>query len=155
MKKWKPYLLSAAIALALGGLSALLSRHGMDLYNQQAVKPALSPPRWLFPVAWTILYILMGIGAAQVWLQEPGRERSWGLNLYVVQLIVNFLWSLLFFNAKAYGFAALWLVLLLILVLWMGANFYKTVPISAKLQIPYDLWLCFALYLNVRVWQQN
>lgn len=155
MKKWKPYLISAAIALAVGGLSALLSRTGMDIYNEEAVKPALSPPMWLFPVVWSILYALMGISAARVWMQESAQTRSRGLNLYVAQLIVNFFWSLLFFNAQAYGFAALWLLLLWLLVIAMILSFRKTDLLAAKLQIPYLLWLTFALYLNISVWQMN
>lgn len=155
MQKWKPYLISAAIALAVGGASALLSRQGMDVYNAVAVKPALSPPMWLFPVVWSLLYMLMGVGAARVWQQEPSTQRSRGLNLYIVQLIVNFFWSLLFFNARAYGFAVLWLLLLWLLVLGMILSFRKADPLAAKLQIPYLLWLTFALYLNISVWQLN
>lgn len=155
MQKWKPYLISAAIALAVGGVSALLSRQGMDVYNAVAVKPALSPPMWLFPVVWSILYVLMGVGAARVWQQEPSTQRSRGLNLYIVQLIVNFFWSLLFFNAQAYGFAVLWLLLLWLLVLGMILSFRRVDPLAAKLQIPYLLWLTFALYLNISVWQLN
>lgn len=155
MKKWKPYVIGAAVALAVGGLSALLSRAGMDIYNEEAIKPALSPPMWLFPVAWSILYVLMGVGAARVWQQPTGKARSQGLNLYVAQLIVNFFWSLLFFNGQAYGFAALWLLLLWVLVLAMILQFRKTDPLAAKLQIPYLIWLTFALYLNLSVWQLN
>lgn len=155
MKKWKPYLISALIALAVGGLSALLSKAGMEIYNEEAVKPVLSPPMWLFPVVWSILYALMGTSAARVWMQEPGQARSRGLNLYVAQLIVNFFWSLLFFNAQAYGFAALWLLLLWLLVIAMILSFRKTDLLAAKLQIPYLLWLTFALYLNISVWQMN
>lgn len=155
MKKWKPYLISAAIALAVGGLSGILSREGMEIYNETAIKPALSPPMWLFPVAWSILYILMGVGAARVWMEAPDPERSRGLNLYVAQLVVNFFWSLLFFNAQAYGFGVIWLLLLWVLVLAMTLQFRKTDPLAAKMQIPYLLWLTFALYLNITVWQLN
>ncbi len=155
MKKWKPYLISAAIALAVGGLSGILSREGMEIYNETAIKPALSPPMWLFPVAWSILYILMGVGAARVWMEAPNPERSRGLNLYVAQLVVNFFWSLLFFNAQAYGFGVIWLLLLWVLVLAMTLQFRKTDPLAAKMQIPYLLWLTFALYLNITVWQLN
>lgn len=155
MKKWKPYLFSVALALAVGGLSALLSRSGMGVYNEVAVKPSLSPPMWLFPVVWSVLYVLMGVSAARVWLRPNGKERSQGLNLYAAQLIVNFFWSLLFFNAQVYGFAVLWLVFLWILVLTMILSFRKTDVSAAKLQIPYLLWLSFALYLNIAVWQLN
>ena len=119
------------------------------------MKPPLSPPGWLFPVVWSILYALMGVGAARVCLAPPSRTRSLGLNLFVVQLIVNFFWSPIFFNAQAFGFAFLWLLLLWGLVLWMTCTFRKTDPLAAKLQIPYLLWLTFAAYLNFGVWYLN
>ena len=154
-KKWKPYVISAAIALAVGGLSAVLSMEGMMLYEQTALKPPLTPPGWVFSIVWTILYTLMGIGAARIWLTPGSKERSKGLNLYVVQLIVNFFWSLLFFNAQAYGLAALWLILLWVLVLLMIIEFSKVDKLAAWLQIPYLVWLTFAAYLNLGVWFLN
>ena len=154
-KNWKIYAISIAIALAVGTISGLLSMDGMEQYNLTAVKPELTPPSWLFPVAWTILYTLMGISAAMIWLSPKGRERSRGLNLYTLQLIVNFFWSLIFFNAMAYGFAAIWLVVLWVLTLLMILEFAKTDRIAAVLQIPYLLWLTFAGYLNIAVWLLN
>lgn len=97
----------------------------------------------------------MGIGAARVSLTSPSAERSLGLNLFVAQLIVNFFWSLIFFNAGAYGFAFLWLLLLIALVVWMILSFRRTDPLAALLQIPYLLWLIFAAYLNYGVWSLN
>lgn len=154
-KMWKPYVISAGIALAVGGLSGLLSMEGMKLYTETALKPPLTPPGWLFSVVWTILYALMGISAARIWLAPESKDRSKGLNLYVVQLIVNFFWSLLFFNAQAYGLAALWLILLWVLVLLMIMEFSKVDKLAAWLQIPYLIWLTFAAYLNLGVWFLN
>lgn len=155
MKKKLPYIIGAAIALAVGGLSALLSMNGMEMYTENLIKPPLSPPAWLFPVAWTILYILMGIGATRIWLLPESAQRSKGLNLYVAQLIVNFFWSLIFFNAQAYGFAVIWLLLLWGLVLLMILQWRKIDPIAAWMQIPYLIWLTFAAYLNIGVWILN
>lgn len=154
-KRWRPYVLGAAIALAVGSLSGLLSMKGMEIYNAEATKPPLSPPGWLFPVVWTVLYAFMGIGAADVWQSKPSRMRSIGLNLYAAQLIVNFFWSLLFFNARAYGLAAAWLVGLWILVLLMILAFRKSSLKAAWLQVPYLIWLTFAAYLNFVVWIFN
>ncbi len=154
-KMWKPYVISAGIALAVGGLSGLLSMEGMKLYTETALKPPLTPPGWLFSVVWTILYALMGISAAIIWHAPESKDRSKGLNLYVVQLIVNFFWSLLFFNAQAYGLAALWLILLWVLVLLMIMEFSKVDKLAAWLQIPYLIWLTFAAYLNLGVWFLN
>jgi tryptophan-rich sensory protein len=97
----------------------------------------------------------MGFSAARISLTPPSPERSKGLNLYIAQLVVNFFWSLIFFNAQAYGFAFVWLLLLWALVLWMILTFYKVDPLAAKLQIPYLLWLTFAAYLNAGVWYLN
>lgn len=118
-------------------------------------KPPLSPPGWVFPVVWGTLFVLMGIGAARIWLSPPSGDRSRGINLFIAQLVINFFWSLIFFNLQAFGFAFLWLLLLLGLVLWMTRTFRKTDPPSAKLQIPYLLWLLFAAYLNLGVWWLN
>ena len=128
---------------------------GMDAYSTTVLKPALTPSAWLFPVVWTILYTLMGISAAKVWLAPPSSAREKGLNLYVAQLIVNFFWSLIFFNAQAFGFAVLWLLLLWVLVFLMILQFYKVDKKAALLQIPYLIWLTFAAYLNIGVWVLN
>lgn len=143
------------LAEAVGALSGWLSRSGMERYSQTVTQPPLSPPSWLFPVVWTILFALMGIGAARVSKTAPGKARSRGLNLFVIQLIFNFFWSLIFFNAQAYGLALIWLLALWVLVLGMALAFYKVDPVSGWLQLPYLLWLTFAAYLNWGVWQLN
>ena len=155
LKEWKPFIISAGIALVVGILSGLLSMNGMEVYSETVIKPVLTPPSWLFPVVWTILYALMGISAAKVWLTKDSPARDRGLNLYVVQLIVNFFWSLIFFNAQAFGFALFWLLLLWVLVLLMIIEFYKVDKLAALLQIPYLIWLTFAAYLNLGVWVLN
>lgn len=157
MKKstWKTYAFWILAAEAVGGLSGWLSSDGMKLYNETVLQPPLSPPSFLFPIVWGILYALMGIGAARIWLSPPSAERSKGLNIFVTQLVVNFFWSLIFFNAQAFGFAFLWLLLLWALVLWMILVFYRTDPLAGLLQIPYLIWLTFAAYLNFGVWYLN
>ena len=143
------------MAEAAGALSGILSREGTRTFSQTAVQPPQSPPAILFPIVWGILYLLMGIGAARVSLHPASPERSRGLNLFIVQLVVNFFWSPIFFNAQAYGFALFWLLLLWVLVLLMILTFRKTDPPAARLQIPYLLWLTFAAYLNAGVWYLN
>ena len=155
LKRWKPYVFSAGIALLIGTLSGLLSRGGMMAYELTVMKPVLTPPGWLFPVVWSILYILMGISSAKIWLADDSPERKKSLNLYVAQLIVNFFWSLIFFNAQAFGLAVIWLLLLWILVFLMIRQFYKVDTQAALLQIPYLIWLTFAAYLSIGVWLLN
>lgn len=154
-KKWPVYLFWVALSLGVGALSAFFSKEGMDLYEATAVKPPLSPPGVLFPIVWSILYVLMGVGAARIYLTEPGPLRSKALNLFAAQLIVNFFWSLIFFNLQVFDFALLWLLLLWGLVAWMILTFSKLDKWAALLQLPYLLWLTFAAWLNAGVWLLN
>ena len=154
-KPWKVYAFWIGISETVGILSGLLSRNGMKLYSQTVTQPPLAPPMWLFPVVWGLLYALMGISAARIWLTEESPERKRGLNLFVAQLVVNFFWSLIFFNLQAYGFALAWLILLWVLVAWMILTFMKIDRLAAWLQLPYLIWLTFAVYLTAGVWLLN
>ncbi len=155
LNKWKSYILWIIVSLGTGILSGLFSSGGMELYSEMITKPPLSPPGVLFPIVWTILYTLMGVSAAMIWDSEPSRERTRSINLFVAQLIVNFFWSLIFFNAQAFGFAAVWLVILWALVLLMILSFKKVNLTAAWLQLPYLIWLTFAAYLNFGVYLLN
>lgn len=153
--KWKTYLFWIGLSLGVGGLSGLLSRPGMEGFKETVRQPPLSPPAFLFPIVWTVLYVLMGIGAARIWLTEPSELRSRGINLFIVQLVINFFWSLIFFNLRIFPLAFLWLLLLWGLVWWMMITFRKVDPLAARLQIPYLLWLTFAAYLSGGIWLLN
>ena len=150
--KYLPWILAVEAA---GVLSGLLSRQEMQMYAEMIQKPPLSPPAILFPLVWTILYALMGIGAARIAASADGNIRSRALNVFVVQLVVNFFWSLIFFNAQAYGFALVWLLLLWVLIIAMILLFWPVDRLAALLQIPYLLWVTFAAYLNYGVWRLN
>lgn len=152
---WKVYAFWIVLSELVGLISGWLSAEGMMIYNLVANKPALTPPSWVFPVVWTVLFALMGIGAARVWLADNPVWKTPGINVFFAQLTLNFFWPLFFFNAQAYGFALIWLLLLWILVLGMIWIFYKSDKLAAYLQIPYLLWLTFALYLNAMVWLLN
>lgn len=154
-KKIKPYLIGIGAVEGVGFLASFLSREGTKEFNQTAVQPALTPPQWVFPVAWGILYALMGISAVRVCQAEPSKARSSGLNLFVAQLVLNFFWTLVFFNAQAYGLASVWIVVLWLVVLAMILQFRKVDPVAAWLQVPYLLWLTFAAYLTFGVWMLN
>lgn len=144
-----------AFTEAVGGLAGFLIRDGVDLYRTVIAKPPLSPPAIVFPIMWAILYALMGIGAAMIYLSEPSKQRSCSLQLYFIQLAVNFLWSIIFFNLQSFGGALIWLVALWALILWMILSFRKVNPLAAWLQVPYLLWVTFAGYLNAGVWLLN
>ena len=154
-QNWKTYVLWILLAEVVGLFAGWLTRDASLNFGETVVQPPLSPPAILFPIVWTILYALMGFGAARVSLAEPSKERSRALNLFSVQLIVNFFWTLLFFNAQAYGFAFFWLLLLWLLVGAMALAFGKITPLAGWLQLPYFLWVTFAAYLNWSIWQLN
>lgn len=139
----------------VGILSGWLSRGGIELYNETVTKPPLSPPAIIFPVVWTVLFLLMGLGAARVYLSPPSVARSKSLVLFFVQLLVNFSWSLIFFNLHAFDFAFFWLLLLWILAVWMTVSFSNADRTAAWLQLPYIVWLTFAACLNAGVWALN
>lgn len=152
--KIKPYAVSILLALAVGGLSGFLTSLGMDSFDA-LTKPPLTPPSFLFPIVWTVLFILMGVGAARIFMIEPTAARNRALILYVVQLAVNFLWSIIFFNPQAYAFAFFWLILLWVLILTMIYLFCKVDKPAALIQIPYAIWVTFAGYLNLMIWLMN
>lgn len=154
--KLKPYIISVLIALGVGGLAALLTSGNMDIY-EKIIEPPLSPPGALFPIVWTVLYTLMGIGSALVYVKgkEENTDISGALGIYLLQLAVNFLWSIIFFNLQAYLFAFIWIILLWILIITMIKRFYEISPLAAYLQIPYLLWVSFAAYLNLAIYILN
>lgn len=151
--KWKPLLLSILISLGVGGLAGFLTKGSMDMYNS-LILPSLSPPPVVFPIVWTILFLLMGISAYLIAVSNsPDKQKA--LIYYGVQLAVNFLWPIIFFNWNAYLFAFIWLVLLWVLIVLMIRSFYPINKAAAYLQIPYLLWVTFAGYLNLAVYLLN
>ena len=144
-----------AIPVIVGIVSALLTRNSMELF-QSIDKPPLAPPGWLFPVVWTILYILMGISSYLILESgESQEEIRKALTIYGYQLVVNFLWPTFFFNFGWYFFSFLWLVLLWVLVLMMILRFKNISKLAAYMNIPYLVWLTFAGYLNLGIWILN
>ena len=152
----KTYAISIAIALGVGGLSALLTMGNMSLY-EEVVQPPIAPPAILFPIVWTVLYVLMGISAAMVYTE--GRvetsERSAALMPYGASLFVNFFWPILFFNFRAFLPAFVWLILLEFLVIMTIISYRRINTVAAYLQIPYAIWVAFAGYLNIAIWWIN
>ncbi len=149
MIKLKSLILNILLSVGTGLLSSVLTGNFSSLY-QDVNRPAFAPPAWLFPVAWSILYVLMGISAYIIG-ESDSNVKSSALAVYYVQLAVNFLWSPLFFVFKFYWFSFFWLLLLWVLVLVIIIKFFKINKSAAYLQIPYLIWLTFAAYLNLSV----
>lgn len=150
------YVISIAIPLAVGGLSALLTMKNMNVYDT-VVKPPLAPPGILFPIVWTILYVLMGISSGMIYLKRDQHTKNAdrGLFVYSISLTFNFFWSIFFFNFKWFLFSFFWLIVLLALVVATIYFYHKVSPISAYLQIPYSIWVAFAGYLNIAIYLLN
>lgn len=152
MKKWSwtKMLISVVLAELVGGLSALLAGNYSGFYKE-IVQPPFSPPGAVFPVVWAILYALMGISSYLIWREEVSVPRSRALIAYVLQLAVNFSWSILFFRFRAFTAAAIAAVVLAGLVAWMTVRFARVRRPAAWMNLPYLLWSCFAAYLAVGV----
>lgn len=151
----KRFLISIAIPLIVGGLSALITSENMNLYSRIET-PLLSPPGWVFPVVWTILYTLMGVSFYLVWNSNATIfEKKQAFTIYAIQLFLNFIWSPIFFNMRAYLIAFIVLLALWGFVLAMIIKFYKISKLAGILQIPYLIWLTFAGYLNLAIYLLN
>ena len=149
--KIKALVIAIAIPLAVGGLAALLSGDGFAIFKT-LYKPLFSPPGWVFPVVWTILYVMMGVASYLVYaapVSAPREKRA--LWAYGLQLLVNFLWPLLFFGWGLYTVAFLWIILLWLLVLLCYVLFDAISRTAGRLMLPLLIWVTFAAYLNLGV----
>ena len=151
----KKLVVCIAIPLAVGAISAFLTRGAMGAFAALE-QPPLAPPAWLFPVVWTILYTLMGISSYLISeARADAAEKENALALYFYQLVVNFLWPIFFFNFGWYLFSFFWLALLWILVYRMIRRFFSISRPAAWLNLPYIVWLTIAAYLNFGIWWLN
>ena len=153
MKKinFKALGIAILIPILTGGLSALISMGGMDGY-EALTKPPLSPPGWLFPIVWMVLFVLMGIASYLIYeSQAPEEELREAFVLYGLQLFFNFLWSIIFFNLGMYTLAFVWLAALLGLIVATAISFFRINKSAGLLLVPYILWVSFAGYLNLMI----
>ena len=149
----KEFVISIAIPLIVGLISGLLSMGGMKEFNS-LTKPFLAPPGFIFPIVWTILYVLMGISSYIIY-QENDYHSDCCLKIYALNLFVNFIWSPIFFGLNLRLFALIWIILLDIVVAFMILCFYKVNKKAAYYQIPYFVWCLFATYLNLMFYILN
>ncbi len=152
--EWKKLFVCIAIPLAVGGLSAFLTMDSMKSFSMLN-QPPLSPPGWLFPVVWSVLYILMGIASYLVLTSGKKYRAKTALTVYGIQLFFNFFWSIIFFNLENYLFAFVWLIILWLLIILTTVLFYRISKPAGYLFIPYLLWVTFAAYLNFAIYLLN
>ena len=148
-------IISVLLAQGVGFLSAFSSTNSQSAY-EKFNKPFFSPPAWVFPIVWTILFFLMAIAAYRIWMKgKSGADVRKALVLYAVQLFLNFLWSIIFFRFRLYAVAFLELLLLLVYILLTTFEFYTVDKPSAFLMTPYIAWVSFAGVLNYAIWMMN
>lgn len=148
--KIKKLIISILIPLGLGTLVGLLTSPN----NSDIIMPSFAPPAILFPIVWSILYILMGI-SNYIITESDNLQKDKAISIYKLQLIVNLLWSFIFFTFKLYFISFLWIILLIILVIIKIKRFYDISKVSGLLQLPYLLWLIFASILNLSIFILN
>ena len=153
MKKKLPYIISIAVTLAAGGMSALIVKDSFGVYSMLE-KPFAAPPPAVFPIVWTVLFVLMAVSAALVYTSEC-ENRSSLIELYFIQLIVNFIWPIIFFEWQMFLASFIWLILLWVLIVIMMILFFMCRKTAGYLLIPYLVWVTFAGYLNWMVYVLN
>ena len=142
------------VTFAASAAGAIASVNAGEFYGQLQ-QPGWAPPAWLFGPVWTVLYALMGIAAWLVWRAGGFRERAVALGLFATQLLLNALWSWLFFTWKLGGWAFAEVVLLWAMILATGMAFRRASAVAALLLVPYLLWVTFAAVLNLTLWRMN
>ena len=152
MIKWKNLIISILIPNVLGFLGSLIGnvQNGFE----GITKPSFTPPALVFPIAWTILYILMGISTYIIY-ESNSKEKTKSLVIYGIQLILNASWTFFFFNLNWFFFSFILVIIILILVIIMIYKFYNINKTAAYLQLPYVLWLIFAAILSYNVYLLN
>jgi len=148
-------LISILVVFSAGFIGSLFTTPNISTWYAFINKPSFSPPNWLFAPAWTLLYILMAISAFLIWQERDNLKTKQALTFYGIQLILNTLWSIIFFGMHNPGLASLEIIILWLFILITLIKFYKINKTAGLLFIPYLLWVSFASILNLFVWMIN
>jgi translocator protein len=146
---------SLILPLSLGAIAGIFTSHAIPDWYENLNKPSFNPPNWIFGPVWTALYFLMGISLFLIWKQNTGRDRSRAILVFMIQLILNFCWSFIFFYFHHLGLALIEILLLWLSIFLMIRLFYKIRPVAAYINIPYLLWVTFATVLNAAYYFLN
>ena len=155
MKIKANYFIIPAITIFVAVAGSFFTRAGMAWYDTMLIQPALTPPKWAFPIAWNTIFILTTISALIIWNKKKAKDRSFIIGLFLINAALNIMWSLLFFQlhliAAAFTemFLLIFTLILLVLLIW------KTSKTAALLLLPYLFWVSFATYLTYQIWILN
>lgn len=157
MKKsdWIKLITATVLCVLLGSVGGLVTVAEIPTWYASLNKPSFNPPNWLFGPVWTTLYLLMGISVYLIWKQPVSTERNKALQFFILQFILNFCWSFIFFGLHATGWALIEMAALWIFILLTIIYFAKHSKTAAWLLVPYISWVSFALLLNGAIWRLN
>lgn len=148
-------LFSIILPLSIGAIAGMFTSDAVPEWYASLNRPSFSPPNWIFGPVWTTLYILMGISLFLIWKQAVSKERNMAIIIFLLQLLLNFAWSFIFFYFNMIGLALVEIVLLWISIVMMLVLFYRVNPIASYINIPYFLWVIFATVLNASYYFLN
>jgi benzodiazapine receptor len=146
---------SLLVPLAIGGLAGAFTAEAIPEWYASLNQPSFNPPNWVFGPVWTILYIILGISLFIIWKLESGKKRNLAIFIFMVQILLNFGWSLFFFYFKMIGLALIDIAALWIMIVVMLVRFHKLNPLAAYINIPYIVWVTFATVLNADYFSLN
>ena len=147
--------ISIGVCLVAGLIGSVFTSSAIPVWYDLLNKPFFSPPNWLFAPVWTLLYILMGIALFFVWRAPKVKKTNEGLMLFGAQLIFNVIWSIAFFGFRSITGGLLSIVVLLILIVMTTAQIYRIDRRAAYFMLPYLVWVCFAMLLNISIYLLN
>ena len=154
IKSWSKLVISIFIAQSAGLIGTFFTIGAIPTWYAFLNKPTFSPPNWLFGPVWTILYTMIGISFYLIWINYK-KNNSWAIKFFIFHLLLNSMWSIIFFGLKNLSLALIEIVILWSSILYMIKNFYKINKLSSFLLIPYLLWVSFASILNLSIWMLN
>ncbi|HZF64104.1 MAG TPA: TspO/MBR family protein [Chitinophagaceae bacterium] len=155
MNKWLKLLVSLLLPLMVGFTASNFTETGEGSWYRSIQKPEWNPPNWVFAPVWTLLYVLMGIALYLVWKLNPSRQRNFAMGFWAGQMVLNFLWSFIFFRQEEIGWAQVEITALWLSIFFTILAFAKISKLSAWLLVPYISWVSFAAILNFAIWQLN
>lgn len=152
---WVKLVLSLVLIVGIGSLGGLFTYPEIGTWYATLQKPSFQPPNWLFGPVWTLLYTLMAISFYLIWKQPPSELRRKAIAIFVIQFVLNFCWSIIFFNRHQVGWALVEIGVMWICILLTILRFSKLSSTAAWLLVPYILWVSFATLLNAAIWKLN
>ncbi len=155
VKKWLVYLVAVVVCESAGLIGSIFTASAIPTWYAGLVKPTFNPPAWIFGPVWTVLYFLMGIAVALIWQKKITFPVTWALRIFAAQLVLNILWSIVFFGWRSPGAAVIEIVFLWLSIMASIVTFAKISKLAAWLLVPYILWVSFAAFLNFTIYSLN